>query len=177
MMLQLSPRWPLYLLGSLILLLSLVTIVGERGALHLWRLGGEKSRIDEQNYRMQSDNEMLAAKGFPRPSRQLLSGKIGARGTQHGAPRRGGLPLFQSRVAPHPQRRQPGFRTTPVKGTQTSVSVRLDSPRSQAHSHPTLNFRQITRSHNDPPDFSMSGGSTNNKYRDYAEIIRIRPCL
>ena len=62
MMLQLSPRWPLYVLGSLILLLSLVTIVGERGALHLWRLGGEKSRIDEQNYRMQRDNEMLRQK-------------------------------------------------------------------------------------------------------------------
>ena len=62
MMLQLSPRWPLYLLGSLILLLSLVTIVGERGALRLWRLGGEKSRIDEQNYRVQRDNEMLRQK-------------------------------------------------------------------------------------------------------------------
>lgn len=56
---HLSPRWPFYLLGSLILLLSLVTIVGDRGALHLWRLRGEKSRIDEQNYRMQRDNEAL----------------------------------------------------------------------------------------------------------------------
>jgi cell division protein FtsB len=56
---QLSPRWPLYLLGSLILLLSLVTVVGDRGLLHLWRLRGEKSRIDEQNYRMQSNNEIL----------------------------------------------------------------------------------------------------------------------
>ena len=62
MMLQLSTRWPLYLLGLLILLLSIVTIVGERGALHLWRLGGEKSRIDEQNYRMQRDNELLRQK-------------------------------------------------------------------------------------------------------------------
>ncbi len=62
MTLHLSPRWPLYLLGSLILLLSLVTIVGERGALHLWRLRGEKSRIDEQNYRMQRDNEALRQK-------------------------------------------------------------------------------------------------------------------
>ena len=56
---HLSPRWPLYLLGSLILLLSLVTIVGDRGALHLWRLRGEKIRIDEQNYRMQRNNEAL----------------------------------------------------------------------------------------------------------------------
>ena len=62
MMLQLSTRWPFYLLGSLILLISVVTIVGERGALHLWRLAGEKSRIDEQNYRMQRDNEMLRQK-------------------------------------------------------------------------------------------------------------------
>lgn len=56
---HLTPRWPIYLLGSLILLLSLVTIVGERGALHLWRLRGEKSRIDDQNYRMQRNNEEL----------------------------------------------------------------------------------------------------------------------
>lgn len=62
MMFHLSPRWPLYLLGSLILLLSLVTIVGERGALHVWRLRGEKTRIDEQNYRMQRDNEALRQK-------------------------------------------------------------------------------------------------------------------
>jgi cell division protein FtsB len=48
-----------YLLASLILLLSLVTVVGERGALHLWRLRGEKSKLDEQNYRLQKDNETL----------------------------------------------------------------------------------------------------------------------
>jgi cell division protein FtsB len=36
-----------------------VTIVGDRGALHLWRLRGEKRRIDEQNYRMQGNNEAL----------------------------------------------------------------------------------------------------------------------
>jgi cell division protein FtsB len=59
MKLHLSPSWPLYLLGALILLLSLVTVVGDRGALHLWRLRGEKSRIDEQNYRMQRNNEAL----------------------------------------------------------------------------------------------------------------------
>jgi cell division protein FtsB len=55
----LPPRWPIYLLGALIMLLSLVTIVGERGAVHLWRLGGEKSRLDEQNYRLQKENESL----------------------------------------------------------------------------------------------------------------------
>lgn len=59
---HLPPRWPFYLLGSLILLLSLVTVVGDRGALHLWRLRGEKIRIDEQNYRMQRNNEALRQK-------------------------------------------------------------------------------------------------------------------
>jgi cell division protein FtsB len=57
--LSLPRRWPLYLIGSLIVLLSLVTIIGERGALHLWRLRGEKSRLDEQNYRLQNENEAL----------------------------------------------------------------------------------------------------------------------
>ncbi len=57
--LSLPQRWPLFVLGTLILLLSLVTIVGERGALHLWRLRGEKTRLDEQNYRLQKENEAL----------------------------------------------------------------------------------------------------------------------
>lgn len=55
----LPQHWPVYLLGALIILLSLVTIVGERGALHLWRLRGEKSRLDEQNYRLQKENAAL----------------------------------------------------------------------------------------------------------------------
>jgi len=54
-----SRRWPLYLLSSLILLLSLYTIVSERGAIHLWRLRGEKITLDEQNYRLQKENEAL----------------------------------------------------------------------------------------------------------------------
>ena len=57
--LTLPRRWPIYLVGALIVLLSVVTIVGERGALHLWRLRGEKSRLDEQNYRLQKQNEAL----------------------------------------------------------------------------------------------------------------------
>lgn len=56
---RLSERWPLYVFGALISLLTLVTIVGERGALHLWRLRGEKSNLDEQNYRLQRENEAL----------------------------------------------------------------------------------------------------------------------
>jgi len=57
--LTLPQRWPIYLLGVLMVLISLVTIIGERGALHLWRLRGEKSRLDEQNYRLQKENESL----------------------------------------------------------------------------------------------------------------------
>ena len=56
---RLPANWPLYLLASLILLLLLVTIVGERGALHLWRLRSEKTQLDEQNYRLQKTNEEL----------------------------------------------------------------------------------------------------------------------
>ena len=57
--LRLPKNWPLLMIGALIALLSLVTIVGERGALHLWRLRGEKNRLDEQNYRLQKENEAL----------------------------------------------------------------------------------------------------------------------
>lgn len=59
---RLPASWPLYLLSLLILLLALVTIVGERGALHLWRLRGEKNQLDEQNYRLQKTNEELRQK-------------------------------------------------------------------------------------------------------------------
>ena len=52
-------RWPIYLLGILIVLIALDTMVGERGALHLWRLRGEKNRLDEQNFRMQKENAAL----------------------------------------------------------------------------------------------------------------------
>jgi hypothetical protein len=47
---RLPRNWAAYLFGTLTVLLSLVTIVGERGALHLWRLRGEKNRLDAQNY-------------------------------------------------------------------------------------------------------------------------------
>jgi cell division protein FtsB len=57
--LRLPTGWLLYLLGALILAVALVTVIGERGALHLWRLRGEKSQLDEQNYRLQKENEAL----------------------------------------------------------------------------------------------------------------------
>ena len=56
---QISSRWPLYLLTALILLIFVYTIVGERGAIHLWRLRGEKITLDEKNYRLQKENEAL----------------------------------------------------------------------------------------------------------------------
>ena len=55
----LPERWPIYLFGSLIVLLVLVTVFGERGVLHLWRLYGEENRLNEQNYRLQKANEAL----------------------------------------------------------------------------------------------------------------------
>ena len=56
---QISRRWPLYLLTALILLLFVYTIFGERGAIHLWRLRGEKIALDEKNYRLQMENDAL----------------------------------------------------------------------------------------------------------------------
>jgi cell division protein FtsB len=54
---KLPRRWLLYLLGFLSLSLLILSTVGERGALHLWRLRGEKAQLDEQNYRLQKENE------------------------------------------------------------------------------------------------------------------------
>ena len=52
-------RWLIYLFSALIVLLALITVIGERGVLHLWRLRGEQSRLDEQNFRLQKENEAL----------------------------------------------------------------------------------------------------------------------
>lgn len=56
---DLARRWPLYTLGLFILSLCVLTAVGERGALHLWRLRAEKAKLDEENYRLQKENEGL----------------------------------------------------------------------------------------------------------------------
>ena len=52
-------RWLIYLFSALIVLLALITVVGERGVLYLSRLRGEKNRLDEQNFRLQKENEAL----------------------------------------------------------------------------------------------------------------------
>jgi cell division protein FtsB len=54
-----SPRRSIYALVALILVLSAYSVVGERGAFHLWRLRAEKITLDEQNYRTQRENEAL----------------------------------------------------------------------------------------------------------------------
>ena len=56
---HLPRHWTLYVLGFFILSLCVLTAVGERGVLHLWRLRGEKARLDEENYRLQKENEGL----------------------------------------------------------------------------------------------------------------------
>jgi cell division protein FtsB len=55
----LPPRWIPYLLGLFILSLLVLSLLGERGAFHLWRLRGEKAKLDEENYRLQRENEKL----------------------------------------------------------------------------------------------------------------------
>jgi cell division protein FtsB len=56
---KIPQRWLYYSLGALIALVSVVTIIGERGALHLWRLRSEKAQLDAENYRLQKENESL----------------------------------------------------------------------------------------------------------------------
>lgn len=56
---RISSKLLFYLLTALLLLLSIVTVVGDRGAIHLWRLRGEKVLLDEQNYRLQKENDAL----------------------------------------------------------------------------------------------------------------------
>lgn len=54
-----SQRWVVYALLFLILTLSLFTVFGERGALHLWRLREDKRKLDENNFLLQKENERL----------------------------------------------------------------------------------------------------------------------
>jgi cell division protein FtsB len=56
---HLSQRWMLYVLGFFILSLCILTALGERGVVHLWRLKSEKAKLDEENYRLQKENESL----------------------------------------------------------------------------------------------------------------------
>ena len=59
---RISHKLALYGWACLIVLLLIHAVVGERGAIHLWRLQGEKGKLDEQNYRLQKDNEAMREK-------------------------------------------------------------------------------------------------------------------
>ncbi len=57
-----SHKWILCGWAFLIFLLLIYAVVGERGAIHLWRLQGEKAKLDEQNFRLQKENNALREK-------------------------------------------------------------------------------------------------------------------
>lgn len=52
-------RLVLYISCVLLVSLSLFTTFGERGLLHLWRLWGEQKKLDEANFLLQKENEIL----------------------------------------------------------------------------------------------------------------------
>jgi len=54
-----SRSWALYIFCALLLSLSLFTTFGERGLLHLWRLRGEQGKLDDSNFLLQKENEVL----------------------------------------------------------------------------------------------------------------------
>ena len=56
---KVTSRWIVYILTCLIVLLAVYTVAGDRGAIHLWRLRGEKAKLDEQNFRLQKETEVL----------------------------------------------------------------------------------------------------------------------
>ena len=56
---HLLQRWPLFLIAGLIVFLLVITLVGDRGAVHLWRLRSEKARLDALNFRQQQTNDAL----------------------------------------------------------------------------------------------------------------------
>jgi cell division protein FtsB len=60
----LHQRQFIYAFILLLILLSLFTIFGDRGAIHLWRLWGEKKRLDERNFSLQRENEILRDRIF-----------------------------------------------------------------------------------------------------------------
>lgn len=54
-----SRRAFVYALSVLLAVFSLFTVLGERGVLHLWRLWEEKAKLDERNFLLQTENEIL----------------------------------------------------------------------------------------------------------------------
>jgi len=56
---KIPQRWVIYAFVALFISLSIFTIFGERGMIHLWRLRGEKIKLSERNFRLQTENEIL----------------------------------------------------------------------------------------------------------------------
>lgn len=56
---KISQRGVVYAFSALLITLSLFTTFGERGVLHLSRLWGEKRKLDERNFLLQKENEIL----------------------------------------------------------------------------------------------------------------------
>ncbi|MCH8054678.1 MAG: septum formation initiator family protein [Deltaproteobacteria bacterium] len=56
---KISQHRVIYAFCILLVTLSLFTTFGERGAIHLWRLWGEKRMLDERNFLLQKENEIL----------------------------------------------------------------------------------------------------------------------
>ncbi|TAJ83437.1 septum formation initiator family protein [bacterium] len=54
-----SQSWVIYIVCAVLVTLSLFTTLGERGLLHLWRLWGEQKKLDETNFLLQKENEIL----------------------------------------------------------------------------------------------------------------------
>ena len=54
-----SRRWLLYVFSALLATLSVFTVFGERGVLHLWRLWDEKTKLEERNFVLHNENESL----------------------------------------------------------------------------------------------------------------------
>lgn len=54
-----SHRQVIYLFCAVFVSLSLFTLFGERGVLHLWRLWEEKKKLEERNFLLLKENEAL----------------------------------------------------------------------------------------------------------------------
>lgn len=52
-------RWIIYILFSVFTTLFLFTTFGDRGLLHLSRLREEKKKLDDRNFVLQKENELL----------------------------------------------------------------------------------------------------------------------
>jgi cell division protein FtsB len=71
-----SRRWVIYAISALLFSLSLFTAFGERGVFHLWRLWGDKKRLEERNFLLQTENDKLRERIYRIRSDDLYLEKI-----------------------------------------------------------------------------------------------------